>query len=294
MPIATDELSINAMGGSELMKWGLRDRLGEEFLDPFQIIMSRARELDDKKVRVFWLQDLPEDPESKHLSNEGWLPYHVIVYNSHWQMNRYQLFHGIPPSRSTVLLNAIDPIPYVEKPKDKIRLVYTSTPHRGLEILVPVFNKLCEKYDNIELDVFSSFKIYGWEERDAAYKQLFDVCKSHPKINYHGSVPNAQIREALQKAHIFAYPSIWMETSCIALMEAMSAGLLCVHSNLAALPETAANWTNMYGFHEDKQTHAALFYNVLDASIQTVIDGSYINKVQHQKQYVDEIGRAHV
>ena len=30
MPIATDELSINAMGGSELMKWGLRDRLGEE------------------------------------------------------------------------------------------------------------------------------------------------------------------------------------------------------------------------------------------------------------------------
>ena len=43
----------------------------------------------------------------------------------------------------------------------------------------------------------------------------------------------------------------------------------------------------MYGFHEDKQTHAALFYNVLDASIQTVIDGSYINKVQHQKQYVD-------
>jgi UDP-glucose:(glucosyl)LPS alpha-1,2-glucosyltransferase len=287
MPIATDELSINAMGGSELMKWGLRDRLGEEFLEPFQIIMSRARELDDKKVRVFWLQDLPEDPESKHLSNEGWLPYHVIVYNSHWQMNRYQLFHGIPPSRSTVLLNAIDPIPYVEKPKDKIRLVYTSTPHRGLEILVPVFDKLCQKYDNIELDVFSSFKIYGWEQRDEAYKQLFDVCKSHPKINYHGSVPNIQIREALQKSHIFAYPSIWMETSCIALMEAMSAGLLCVHPNLAALPETAANWTNMYGFHEDKQTHAALFYSVLDASIQSVIDGSYLNKVQHQKQYAD-------
>ena len=108
--IATDELSKNAMGGSELMKYGLRDRLGEEFLEPFQIIMSRARELREDKVRVFWMQDLPEDPESHHLKDGGWMQYHRLVYNSNWQANRYQGFYGIPQSRSTVLLNAIDPI----------------------------------------------------------------------------------------------------------------------------------------------------------------------------------------
>jgi UDP-glucose:(glucosyl)LPS alpha-1,2-glucosyltransferase len=289
MPIATDELSANAMGGSEIMKYGLRDRLGEDFIEPYQIIMSRARELDPTKHRVFWLQDLPEDPESEHLKSEGWRKYHKIVYNSNWQMARYQAKYNIPFSRSTVLLNAIDPIPVNigARQTEKIKLIYTSTPHRGLEILVPVFAKLCEKYDNIELDVFSSFKIYGWEQRDDQYKDLFDACKNHPKINYHGSVPNAQIREALCESHIFAYPSIWLETSCIALMEAMSAGLLCVHPNYGALPETAANWTNMYNWHEDLNTHAQIFYNVLDVSIQSVIDKTQTNKLVHQKNYVD-------
>lgn len=287
MPIATDELSLNAMGGSEIMKWGLRDRLGEEYIEPFQIIMSRVRELDETKRRVLWLQDLPEDPESKHLANGGWKKFHKIVYNSHWQMTHYQTMYDIPFSHGLVLHNTIDPIPVHEKPKDVIRMVYTSTPHRGLELLVPVFDKLCEKYDNIELDVFSSFKIYGWSERDAPYQALFDRCKNHPKINYHGSVPNEQIRSALQQAHIFAYPSIWLETSCIALIEAMSAGLVCVHPNYGALPETASNWTDMYNWHEDKTQHANIFYFMLENAIKSVIDGSYVNRVTPQKSYAD-------
>ena len=95
-------------------------------------------------------------------------------------------------------------------------------------------------YDNVHLDVFSSFNAYGWAERDEPYQELFDKIEAHPQMTYHGFKPNNIVRNALQKAHIFAYPSIWMETSCIALMEAMSAGLMCVHPNLAALPETAA------------------------------------------------------
>jgi glycosyltransferase involved in cell wall biosynthesis len=249
--------------------------------------MSRARDLDPTKLRVFWLQDLPEDPESQHLSNEGWRKYHRIVYNSNWQANRYQLFHGIPPSRSIVLLNAIDPIEYVEKPKDKIRLIYTSTPHRGLEILVPVFIDLAKKHPEIELDVFSSFNIYGWGDIDKQYEALFDACKNHPQINYHGSVPNAEVRTALQKAHIFAYPSIWMETSCCALMEAMSAACLCIHPNFGALPETAANMTLMYQFHENMEQHAGRFHGLLEAAIVAVKQDHEKPLILSQKVYAD-------
>ena len=53
-------------------------------------------------------------------------------------------------------------------------------------------------------------------------------------------------------------------------MEAMSAGLVCVHSNLGALFETAANWTNMYHVHEESQEHAKLFHAALENAIQTV------------------------
>ena len=118
-------------------------------------------------------------------------------------MQQYQNFLGVPHDHNTcVIETAIEPVPFIEKPRDTIRLIYTSTPQRGLQILVPVFEELCKKYDNIELDVFSSFKIYGWESADAQYEQLFERCRQHPKINYHGFASNDVVREHLQKAQL--------------------------------------------------------------------------------------------
>jgi len=87
-------------------------------------------------------------------------------------------------------------------------------------------------------------------------------------VNYYKSVSNDAIREQLKKSHIFAYPSTWKETSCLCLMEAMSAGLLSVHSSLAALPETSMGLTNMYGYVEDPQQHANQFYFELKNAIE--------------------------
>jgi len=88
-----------------------------------------------------------------------------------------------------------------------------------------------------------------------------------PPSTYHGTQPNEVIREHLKSTHIMAYPSTWMETSCICLMEAMSAGLVCVHPNYGALYETASNWTMMYQWHEDQQMHAQVFHSALREAI---------------------------
>lgn len=290
MPIATDELSKNAMGGTELMKYGLRDRLGEEFLDDFQIICSRVRELDESRIRVLWCHDLPEDPESKHLANGGWNKFHMIVFVSNWQAQRYIEKYNIPWSKTTVLLNAIDPMTEINKPdpNTKIRMIYHTTPHRGLNVLVPVFKKLKEKHPNIHLDVFSSFKIYGWEERDKQFEPLYEEIRNDPDMTYHGFKPREEMYEHLKNAHIYSYPSTWLETSCISLMEAMSAGCMCVHPNLGALYETAANWTMMYGWQEDIQAHASLFYSVLDGAVEIIkTDTNYDVKLKGQKSYAD-------
>lgn len=288
MTFAKDIHSTNAMGGTELLKHELAKRLDKDLLDNFQIFVSRVEEeLDETKIRILWCHDLAQDPANNHLKNDGWRLFHRIVFVSHWQMQQYINLYNIPYSKCIVLQNAINPIESHEKPKDIIRLGYWSTPHRGLAILVPVFEKLCEKYDNIELDVFSSFNIYGWGERDKDFEPLFDKCKNHPKINYHGSVPNDKIREALKGIHILAYPSIWPETSCLTLMEAMSAGCLCVHSNLAALPETSANWTIQYQFNEDLNNHAITFYNALDVSIDNLYSEDIQSRIQSQMSYAN-------
>jgi glycosyltransferase involved in cell wall biosynthesis len=289
MPIAIDELSKNALGGTERMKYALAEKLDQTILDKFQIICSRVRDIDPKLIPIYWLHDLPGDPESNHLAQGGYTKFERLVFVSNWQMQNYLNHYRIPWYKSCVIQNAIEPIPFVEKSKEKIKLIYHTTPHRGLNIVVPVFAKLAEKYDNIELDVFSSFKIYGWEERDEPFKQLFNFCENHPKINYHGFQPNEVVRKALQEAHIFAYPSIWLETSCIALLEAMSAGCLCLHPNYGALYETAANLTWMYQYQEDPRDHTNTFYNMLDVAIQKVQSDSVQLSLESTKNYVDTL-----
>lgn len=283
----TNELSVNAKGGTELMLESLHNNVPKDLLDYFQIIPSRVRDVNDTKIKIYWLHDLPGDPESEHLRQGGWNRFDKLVFVSNWQMQAYQKHYGLPWHKCVVLHNAIEPIPAVEKPKDKIKLIYHTTPHRGLNILVPVFDQLSKEFDNIELDVYSSFKIYGWEQRDEPYKELFDACKQHPKINYHGTVSNADIRSALQQAHIYAYPNIWQETSCISMIEAMSAGLFCIHPNYAALYETASNWTWMYQWQENQRDHSKLFYELTRNAIQLYNHEDSQSTLNAQKAYID-------
>lgn len=276
--IAQDSLSANARGGTELMKERLQTVVNPSTLDKFQIFFSRVEEpLDNSKIRILYCHDLPGDPASNVLINDGWKNFHKIVFVSNWQMQAYINYYNIPWSRCTVIKNAIEPIPPHVKPKDgPIRLAYWSTPHRGLELLLPVFKAIHQNRPNVVLDVYSSFKLYGWEQRDADYKRLFDECEAHPNINYHGTVSNEDLRLKLLDTHIMAYPNIWPETSCLCLIEAMSAGVACVHPNFAGLYETGMNQTFMYQYDENPSNHANLFASFVD----TVIENYWSDEVQ--------------
>lgn len=290
--IEKNELNQKARGGTELMQERLHSSLPADLLDQFQLIPSRVREIDPNRKAILWLHDLPNDPESQHLADPNLRKrFAKIVAVSDWQMQLYNVVLGLPYSESVVLKNAIYPIDISEKEYDgTVRIIYHTTPHRGLGILVPVFEKLAERYDNIELDVYSSFAIYGWEQRDEPYRELFERCKSHPKINYHGSVSNEAIREALKRSHIFAYPSVWPETSCLAAIEAFSAKNVVVCPNYAALPETAAGFANMYQWTENHNDHANKFYNVLEnAIVQIQKNGPDQARLNFQKQYFDAV-----
>jgi len=292
--IERNELNANSAGGSELMTERLINSLPPEILSDLHIVVSRLRKpLEPDKIRVYWVHDLPNDTESAHLSDGGWAKFHKIVFVSHWQRDAYVQTFGIPWSKTAVISNGIYPIDvkvedkFKFKPGDPIKLIYHTTPHRGLNILIPVVKKLTEKYPEIKLDVYSSFGIYGWHQRDEQYMNLFDEIKRSENMNYHGHTTNDNIREELKKSHIFAYPSIWAETSCLSLIEAMSAGNLCVHSNYAALPETSGGLTQMYDLHEDLSKHAEILYHNMDMIIPLIKENKVLGAVQTTKTYAD-------
>lgn len=255
--VVDTDLSRNARGGTEMMRERLLSAVPSSLLDKFAIHFSRPRQIYDDVKNIFYAHDLAADPENKILSNGGWNQFAKLVFVSHWQRDQYITMYNIPYSKCTVIENAIETeFEYIKRPNGPIRFIYHTTPHRGLELLYPIFDALSKEFDNIHLDVFSSFEIYGWKERDKPYEKLFRDLKSHPKVTYYGTRSNEEVLAALSQSHIFLYPCIWVETSCIAMIEAIKSGCTVIHPSLGALPETAGGATIMYDYNEDVNAHA--------------------------------------
>lgn len=288
MSISVNELSKNAHGGTELMIEGLRKYADPDLLDQVHIIPSRVRELAADKPNILWLHDMWSDPEAARLNDPAWrAQFDAIVFVSNWQRATYLVGHDMPYDGTIIMRNAIEPIPLHVKPladyDTVIRIIYHTTPHRGLRLLVPVYERIYKDLGSkIHLDVYSSFNAYGWPERDNEFKEVFDRCREHAGITYHGYKPNHVVREALKEAHIFAYPSVWEETSCIAAMEAMSAGCQIVCSDLGALPETTAGYAHTYPYSSDPNVHMMQFEAFLRRAIFGVKEFSttYMTKQQ--------------
>lgn len=287
-----DELSINARGGTELVKWGLWDRLTQNEREAVQVICSRVRYVDPDKPSILWLHDLWNDPENSHLIDPLLRKrFAKFVFVSYWQWTTYHQAYGIPWSQAVVIPNAIVPMNtrMVYCRDNMVRLIYHTTPHRGLEILVPVFDRLYQQDKQIHLDVFSSFSAYGWPQRDEPYKNLFDFCRDHPGITYHGYQPNEIVRRALMQSHVFAYPSIWPETFCIAAAEAMSACNYVVCPMYGALPDTLKSYGVCYQWTEDVNEHANRFLTMLQSTIALVRNNGLNDHLLYQKAYADRV-----
>ena len=99
----------------------------------------------------------------------------------------------------------VEKIDYEEKNKDKINLIYHTTPWRGLVNLVRIFKSL--NLENVELYVCSSTQIYGKKFSNIVeknYEKIFEECKNTKNINYMGFVENKEIIELLKKMHIYS------------------------------------------------------------------------------------------
>jgi glycosyltransferase involved in cell wall biosynthesis len=174
---------------------------------------------------------------------------------------------------------------------DKIKLLYTSTPWRGLIILLKAIEVLNKTRDDFEVDIYSSTKIYGSkfdENEKDKFTDLFEKCKNTKNVNYHGYTFNGEIRRAVEKAHIYAYPSIFEETSCLAIIEAMSAGCHVVTTNYGALPETCGEFATMIEFDSSGQNLIERYAETLNSVIDNYRDNLYKDDLEMQIKYYNK------
>ena len=279
-------MSDKPFGGTELMHKELTSRLPQEVLDKFSIFNYPVY-ADLTKTTIYWNQ-LSYDQEAVQFLNT---PHNInnfdhFVFVSHWQAEQFRKIFNIPGFKTNVIKNAcIGVDKRKDGSRDKVKLCYTSTPWRGLDVLLDSWEIL--KPENAELHIFSSTKIYGKDFADSAeqaYQNLYDRCTTLANVVYRGSIPNEELRGELPTFDILAYPNTFEETSCIAVIEALSAGLRVVTSNLGALPETTEGWARMYTYMMDKELHARKFADILDQEINKIRTGELDPVLELQKQ----------
>ena len=62
---------------------------------------------------------------------------------------------------------------------------------------------------------------------------------------------------------------------------------MCVHSSLAALPETTSNWTLQYDYSQDMNEHATKMALTLGDALRLVKDPTMEERLNMQKAYTD-------
>jgi glycosyltransferase involved in cell wall biosynthesis len=181
--------------------------------------------------------DMPPDLVfflSDEIIKESTIAY--IVQSPFHKENLVENFN-LDPNKVFVLNNAFNPIKgEIKKNKKKITFIYTSQNDRGIDILLECFMRIKDK--NIELI------IHGCECDDCMGKMSI-LDKNDPRTSFVGYTPKEQYNENLKKSNIYAYPCRFEETACIGVMEAMSAGLKIITTDLGALPDTTGGFAKI-------------------------------------------------
>ncbi len=257
---------INGVAGARMSEGvqflGL-NMLRAELLDQFDAVVmvseAQGHSLRAAGVRapmVLWCHYAHDQPAVQGLQRPeergAWSGFAML---SQWQADHYAGAFGVARERMRLLGNAVSP-PMLGAPETDpwfLRgvppvLAYTSTPFRGLDMLLQAFPAILARVPGARLRVYSGMGLYRVAPENDPYVALYEACRAQRGVEYVGPVSQTELARALVEADVHAYPCTFAETSCIAAMEAMASGAMIVATDLGALAETTAGFGHLMEF----------------------------------------------
>lgn len=148
---------------------------------------------------------------------------------------------GVPKDKITVFRNGIEPkrfegIKDVKKQYGKV--VFSSSPDRGLDVAMRVMDEVIKKVPEAELHVFYGFdnmKKLGMDQEVARYEMMI---RSRDYVKFHGNMPQKELTKQISDAQVWLYPTNFLETYCITAVEMALSNVYPVVRNYGALPDT--------------------------------------------------------
>jgi glycosyltransferase involved in cell wall biosynthesis len=205
------------------------------------------------RKRYLWMHDVS--------SNNKFTPARVELLDKLIIMSKFHrdCFPAVPDSKVYHSRNGIDSkliAKYLKKTKrDPKRIIYCSSPERGLVHALRAFSLAHSKDPELKFDIYYGFTPYYYEaaaQIEYSYiptqnrtrhlleyaEEIFQMVDEIPNCTIKGRIPCHQMSKEMAASGIWLYPASFAEISCMAAMEAQAAGMCSVASNVAALAET--------------------------------------------------------
>ena len=252
-----------------------RDKAAIALLNAADVVVaaneSLGRSLKDQGVHrpmVLWIGHAHDQPAIKGLESsrerKSWAGFAFV---SQWQLEKFVEDFWVPVERSRVMRNAASPgfielwppAPWYQSGDPPV-LVYTSQPYRGLDVLLEAFPAIKSAIPEVRLKVFSGLATtYNTPLDEDPNQTLYRRCRETEGVEYVDAIAQPRLAREIATAAALAYPSTFHETSCIAVLEAMAAGLAVCTTRLGALPETTAGFARLIEASPDRAKLARNF-----------------------------------
>lgn len=233
--------ALTKKGHTCLVATTLEEALASEVFEPDVLITQHAslfaKDCFKNAKKIWWLHHFSDQPIVKQGAMYGRVFADKVITLSKIHHDDIKAVYGL---KSEIIGHGIwldEVVTDVEK--DPYRLIYASTPFRGLERIPALFKKIKEAEPRATIAICSSMGTYGLPEQDAEYSDLFRELEGMAGVELKGSLNQAELYSEMARASVFFYPCIWAETYCCVMDEAVAHGCIPVVTDLGALPERA-------------------------------------------------------
>lgn len=162
---------------------------------------------------------------------------HHAVCVSHAGKENLVLRAGLDPEGVSVIPNAVDTQRFLPDPSQRpappivnIIVISRLTYRKGIDLLVDVIPAICRRHPEV------NWIIGGDGPKRLVLEEMVKRECLYERVELLGGVPHERVRDVLVRGHIFLNPSL-TEAFCIAIVEAVSCGLLVVATDVGGVPE---------------------------------------------------------
>ena len=196
------------------------------------------------RVNVLWNHDIMVKEAAQHVMS---LMYKVdrLFVLSEFHKQQFMRHLNVPEDRYLVTRNGVDlsvvdeAIEGVER--DVNRVIYSSRPERGLDVLLGMWPELKRRRPGLKLAI-AHYDNPGADRQMADYLDaLRKVAGGLPDVEMLGALSKRELYREIARSALVVYPCAFPEVSCISALEAGACGTPMVTSRYCALKESVVD-----------------------------------------------------